>query len=1375
MTIPRHHAEWLSLVETSGPFLSLPVLVRVFPQGLSAHDPEHFATLRQAFSEWEENRDARKPDPGLHREWVRFVLLRTLGLPDNVLVEGPAIPPTLSIEVRTQGETLRPTMALLNPPGHPHADRARLLIQVVPPAQGLEKQAAGSHWSASPATRMQDLLKGTGVHLGLVTNGEQWMLVSALPDTPTGQASWYATVWLEENVTLRAFRDLLGCDRFFGVPDSETLEALLRESAANQQEVTDQLGYQVRRAVEVLIQTLDRIDHNLNRTLLVDEDGRPLDEKMLYEAALTVMMRLVFLFSAEERDLLNAPGEAYQEHYAVTPLGGRLREQADRHGEEVLERRHDAWARLLATFRAIHGGLAHDRLGMMARGGGLFDPDRYPFLEGRAAGTSWQDTPARPLPIDNRTVLHLLEALQVLQVKLPGGPPEARRLSFKALGVEQIGHVYEKLLDHTAARARTVVLGLAGAKDREPEVPLSDLESRRAGGLDALADWLHDRTGRSRSALRKALEPIAPLDDRRLEVACAGTAGLRERVAPYGSLLRDDWFGYPMVIHDRGVFVTTGTDRRSSGTHYTPPTLTEPIVQHALEPVVYRGMADGVPPSRDTLLDPAGILDLRVCDFACGSGAFLVQACRYLADRLVESWAREEWRYPGQVLTVPFGRPSAGRSHEEPLSTDPEERRIQARRVVAERCLYGVDRNPLAVEIAKLSLWLVTLAKDRAFTFLDHAVRCGDTLLGVATREQLLAFHLDASLGRHEASYSVELDAALSEAARLRAEIESFTVIDVDQAKDKARLLRQAQVATRDVRLVCDAIVAGNLATARPGRLDYDRPLHSMVGNLMALEPGEREPLRQDIKVRTRELLDTDLPDGDPPRRPLHWLLEFPEVFGGADPARRGFDAIVGNPPFQGGQKITGAQGTAYRDLLVQAVADGKRGSADLAAYFFLRARDLLKPGGHFGLLSTNTIAQGDTREVGLDQLVESGCAIPRAIPSRKWPGDANLEVAHVWVRRGAWTAGHVLDDHPAPGITAYLVRPGAAEGTPFRLLANAGRSFQGSNVLGMGFVLDPEHAQALLNKAPRNRDVLFPYLNGEDLNGRPDQSPSRWVINFKDWPLHRAEEYPDCLAIVLESVKPERDRLATGDATARDRAKRWWQFARPTTALYAAIDGLERVLALCIVTHHVGFSFAPSNWVFAHRLVVFPLKGCGEFALFQSNFHEPWARAYSSQLETRLNYSPSDCFETFPRPASTMGLEAIGSAYLADRGNVMLTRHEGLTKTYNRFHNPRETSEDVARLRALHVQMDQAVAAAYGWTDLDLGHGFHATKQGVRYTLSEPARREVLARLLRLNHERHAEEVAAGLADEKGPLASAVRKAKAAKKAAKDDQQTLF
>jgi hypothetical protein len=493
--------------------------------------------------------------------------------------------------------------------------------------------------------------------------------------------------------------------------------------------------------------------------------------------------------------------------------------------------------------------------------------------------------------------------------------------------------------------------------------------------------------------------------------------------------------------------------------------------------------------------------------------------------------------------------------------------------------------------------------------------------------------------------------------------------------------------------------------------------------------------------------------------RAFHWQFEFPEVF-----EQGGFSTFVGNPPFLGGQRITGEYGVPYRDYLVEYVADGKRGSADLCAYFFLRCFQLLRRNGKMGLIATNTIAQGDTREVGLEAIDRCGGVIYRAYPSLPWPGQAAVYVSVVHLSRGALGGAHQLDERPVKRITPLL---DSAEvlGSPKRLAANAGKSFQGSIVLGMGFVLTPEEAQALIEKDPRNKEVLFPYLNGEDLNSRPDQSPSRWVINFFDWPLEKAQEYPDCFQIVEEKVKPERTRKKS-DGSFQLRyplPQKWWIYGEKRPALYRTIAPLERVLVVPLTTKFLSFSFAVPTIVYAHACGVIAFEGSDYFAVLQSSIHDIWARKHGSTLETRLRYTPADVFETYPFPLllSQSSLKNLGELYHEHRRQIMLARQEGLTATYNRFHNPKEKSADIARLRQLHVEMDNAVAAAYGWGDLDLGHGFHETPQGVRYTISEEARGEVLRRLLRLNHERYEEEVRQGLHDKKKSKASKGKKGK--------------
>jgi hypothetical protein len=322
----------------------------------------------------------------------------------------------------------------------------------------------------------------------------------------------------------------------------------------------------------------------------------------------------------------------------------------------VLERHKDAWVRLLSTFRAVYGGVRHERLKLLPYAGRLFDPDRFPFLEGRRPGTTWKDTPATPLPIDNRTVLHLLRSLQYLEMQ-----GEARRLSFRALDIEQIGHVYEGLLDHTAKRATEPMLNLTASKGDEPEIVVSELERLKAKSEADLLKFLKDETGRSENALKKALEsPVGGDAAKKLRAACGNDDALFNRLQPFSGLIRNDTFDRTVVIRKGSVFVTAGTDRRSSGKHYTPRSLTEPIVQYTLEPLVYVGPAEGKPKGEWALRPAMELLDLKVCDMACGSGAFLVQACRYLSERLVEAWEDAEKRHHGVPGITPEGTASTG-------------------------------------------------------------------------------------------------------------------------------------------------------------------------------------------------------------------------------------------------------------------------------------------------------------------------------------------------------------------------------------------------------------------------------------------------------------------------------------------------------------------------------------------------------------------------------------------------------------------------------------------------------------------------------------------------------------------------------------------
>ncbi len=1359
------HAEWLSLVDISGPFLAVSVLDRVFPQGVEAVYPNSKRRIRAAYEEWSDAVDSGDPAlVELHREWIRLVLSDFLEIPGEVLRTGDNI----SVAADDGNGTFAPDWVLYG-----NDEKPLIFVAMLPPGSKLNSVDRQNDWMASPLDKMTKLCRIQNVRLGLLTNGEQWMLVNAPNGATSGNISWYARLWFQEPKTLQAFSSLLGVRRFFG-PASDTLPALLDESLNCSEEVTDTLGDQVRTAVEVLIQGLDKADEDRNRALL-----RDVAPSELYEAGLTVMMRLVFLLCAEERGLLLLGTETYDLHYAVSTLRGQLAEEADKHGPEILERRHDAWARLLAVFRAVYAGIEHPEMRLPALGGSLFNPDQYPFLEGREKGTRWKECNPTPLPIDNRTVLLLLTSLQVLEQ--PGG---AILLSYRALDVEQIGHIYEGLLEHTAIRATDITLGLTGsAKAKNPNIGLAELESLALDSEKKLFDRLKDVTGRSPAAIKNAYQRTPdPNLLAKISAVCGGRAELAERIAPYANLLRMDAWEQPLIYHKNAFMVTMGLDRRESGTHYTPKVLTEKIVKTTLEPVVYIGPAEGKPRSEWILKTPAELLNLKICDPAMGSGAFLVQVCRYLAERLFEAWeiAEKDGNFidnNGVVCNAICG---------EALSKAVDDRMNMARQLIAEKCLYGVDINPLAVELAKLSIWLVTISKGRPFGFLDHNLKSGDSLLGIHDLNQLRELKMKPDGKGYGLLFGQSIGSAVDEAIQLREQIRNTAIRDIIDVEHMAEINVHAQRRISGVKLFADLFIGEVFSFSGKANKLQDRldTLSTEVDNALN---GDGETQRR-IRIEAQKKLNIDLPPGKPYRKPFHWALEFPEVFQAG-----GFDAICGNPPFSGGQHLTGSLGTAYRNYLVNHLADGTKGSADLVSYFYLNAFDLLKDSGIFGLIACNTIAEGDTRQVGLERLLKQGATIISANPNMPWPGAAALAISPVFITKNSnWQGKYYLNDVEVETISAFL--SAQEEWSPKVLRANANQSFQGSIVLGLGFTMSESEAKAFIERDPKNAEVLFPYLNGDDLNSDPEQKPSRWVINFWDWPLDRdadgswqtstdrekkyylssahvpndypsrvASDFPELLEIVREKVKPERDKLNDTNSTGRKRKEFWWCYGGDSKGLYHAIgrgasfvkhpDNWEnipatgKVIACSLVSKHLAFSIKNSKAVFTHATGCFSVSSYESFAILSSSITEIWARKNCSSLETRLRYTPSDAYETFPFPKNcSEKLEISGKYYEKLRCEIMLRDQIGLTKLYNTFHDPEIQEAKINELRQLQKQIDEVVRDSYGWSDIDLEHDFHAvsylpSNDNIRYTISESARIEILRRLAILNKQRWQEE----------------------------------
>jgi type I restriction-modification system DNA methylase subunit len=1333
------HREWLGLAQPiEGLVFSIPALVeaQIAPVVRTDLTARFRAELAEIAAEAASS-EARSSwgIPHARRFFERFL---GYGRPGH-LVGRDALSPDLSFYAAEGGQLLQPSFAIargpFDAPLDPFADLdlppAAPAVSPPPPAGSAATPRAGhaarywalvwdltedaephagpldldrpetrtGGWRYPPTAKLERLLRHTQIPIGFLFNGAELRLVYAPPAETTAHLTFRVADLREPagRPLLAALTSLVGAERATTAAPAFTLEGLLAESRKRQADVTEALARQVFEAIELLVAGFERAAER-------DATGNQLDwlrpaleadADHFYQGVLTFVLRLVFLLYAEDQSLLPVESDLYATHFSLSGLIERLARDAAAHPESM-HQRFGAYGHLTALSRAIYFGARHGDLTLPARRGKLFDPNAFPFLEG--GQPDWTaavgDPAARAavhLPsLDDGTLHEVLQRLVFF-----GG----QRLSYRALDVEQIGSVYESLMGYHVLRVTSpaVRVGKAGVW-----IEIAALRARTKAERDR---YLKDECDLSSAQITRVNTLLGAASsrtasDEALAAELAAALGVRgaDSTRPAGRLV-----------------LQPGEERRRTASHYTPRTLTEQIVARTLEPLL---TCLGERRTADQLLR------LKICDPSMGSGAFLVAACRALAAEVVAAWARA-----GELERI---LEAHGRADH------------HAQRLVAERCLYGVDKNPAAVELAKLSLWLLTLSKDKPFSFLDHALRHGDSLVGLDL-QQIGAFHWQRGVGTQLDFCAKLLRDSLARAVALRQELESMpdTEDDASQA-EKRRLFEFAQQEIDRVRTVADVCVGAFFAEEADAARERERVrrldlVRQWLGSGGPASGAELAALAQDAKTRLA---------------PFHWWIELPEVFFEARPdpldgdrpnGAAHMEAVIGNPPFGGKNTLTSSSAPGTLDWL-KAVHEGAHGNSDLSAHFFRRAAHLLGHNGALGLLATNTIAQGDTRATALQPLVAKDWTIYDATTNLPWPGAAAVTVSVVHLAHGkiAPLVHPHLDGDPVPAISSRL-RAGAERADPQPLAANADSSFQGSIVLGLGFTLTPAERDALVAKDPKNAERIFPYLGGEEVNTSPTQTFDRYVISFGTMTLEEAEAWPDLIRIVREKVKPERDRN-----NREVRRRYWWRFGEVAPALYEAIAPLERCLVTARVSKHLMLSMQPRDRIFSEQLYIFPLDGYSAFGVLQSRLHEPWARLLSSSMKTDLRYSASDCFETFPFPQPDPRtvlptVEAAGRALYDARARFMVesTPPIGLTKTYNALKDPAHLDPRVHDLRALHEALDRAVLDAYGWSDLPVPPFCPRTpddhKAVARFSDA------VIDRLYQLNEERAAAESRAG------------------------------
>jgi hypothetical protein len=1325
------HEEWKGMAQPVGLVVEPVVLNRlgIFPESATT-----------VLADWQQRLEQLLEDQPVGEQWLSvapsFELFcqEVLAWEPGDLRKPEELAVPVAVTLDDYDEVLRPDWVVPEPSQGDGPLKAQLLVQELPagtPFDALPKGADGRRsWEATPQQRLERLLKESEHPIGLLWNGVALRLVYA----PRGESSGHLTFPLEPMTTvdgrpmLAALQMLLGPDRLFeGGASNTRLRPLMEQSRKEQNEVSTRLAEQVLEALWILLRGFDAAGLEVE------------DPSHIYGGLITVLLRLVFLLYAEDEELMPTDS-LYGQHYSVGGLAQRLRQDRADY-QNAMEGRRGAWATLLSLFRLVYDGGGPCEAYLPARHGDLFNPDAYPFLEGRPADTLYTDGPLTSVPsISDDVVEQVLTKLLILDGQI---------LSYRALDVEQIGSVYEGIMGFMVEKATGPSVGITHKPPRQKititlMVDASDLLAQPASKRDK---WLKAATGvdlKLGDKVKKGIKVSSTVED-----LCEALDKRLSKHTPRGG------------FQEGSLILQPTAERRRSGSHYTPRSLTEPIVAEAFRPWLERC---NYKPTAEQ------VLALKVCDPAMGSGAFLVAVCRFLAGWLVQAW--EDPDGPGFP----------------PEFRAEWDKDLYARRLIAQRCLYGVDKNPFAVNLARLSLWLVTLSKELPFTFVDHALKCGDSLVGEERKK------IEAEL--KAASKQREIWEGRLQELRLR-ERNDYELFHADSRNDadderKREILRELQRDVALLRTTGDLIVAAFFN----GSNSKDREeLHKIYlsETVAAATAADLEALMEEPLKRLRV--------GEKGIRPLHWQIEFPDVFNRDQP---GFDVFVGNPPFAGKNTIAKGSPAGILDWFKQLHPES-HGNADLVAHFFRRCFQLLRACGSMGLIATKTIAQGDTRSTGLRWICMNGGMIYAARKRYKWPGVAAVVVSVVHLLKAAYAGEKFLDKHSVPQITAFLFEQGGHE-DPKALQANAGKSFVGSYVLGMGFTFDDSGEveddmpgtpssiatmKQLIADNPKNAEVIFSFVGGKEVNESPTHSHCRYVINFGERSEEECwREWPELMEIVARKVKP--GRLENNREGYR---RYWWQYGEKRVELYAAIKGSQRVLvtSAAAVSHHM-INSVTAGHVFSHKLIVFPESTSFHHMVMQSLFHEEWSRAFGATQGSAdaLTYNHTDVYLTFPFPEKGEDVcDDFCKTYSEKRASLLKQMNLGPTKAYGALHSPLTSRDEVKAFRALHDQVNQAIAECYGWHDIDLTCGFgldkldfdddlvlppelqdridsgelffasapdaasfdsalravtgSKSKLSWRYRWPDAVRDDVIARLLSLNAERHEEELLQG------------------------------
>jgi hypothetical protein len=1193
----------------------------------------------------------------------------------------------------------------------------------------LDKRREASGPRLSPHALVQEYLNKSEDYLyALVTNGKHLRL---LRDSSRLVRLTYIEFDLEKMMDEEIYADFAILYRLLhatrmpkvkGEGENSIFEFYHQEALSSGTRIREKLSEAVEYAIKELANGF--LKHPANEALRINVQAGIITPAEFYLQSLRLVYRILFLLVIEDRGLVypdkldeatRRKREIYWKFYSMD----RLRRLAAQQ-QFVEANKYDLWENLKVVFLLFEDARYAQKLGLQPLASGIFHPDALGQLEHTLL-----------------TNQHLLEVVQKLCYFSDKTRATMVRVNYGDLDVEEFGSVYEGLLEYQPVFAE---------------------------------------------------------------------------------------------VDNQWVFTfEKGSERSSSGSHYTPEELVRPLIKHSLDYLIEdclnkpeeRIKTIGLP---QRAMQEQALLSLRVCDVACGSGHILLSAARRIATELAKVRTAEEQPSPPALR--------------------------HAMRDTIRHTIYGVDKNPLAVELCKVALWLEAHNPGEPLNFLDHHIKCGDSIVGLAHRSELENGIAD------EAFKTLPGDEADIAAA--------FRKQNKDERKEREGKATQLKTNDDDTSLnLVQEAMAEYLSFARMPETTPEQIAKKQKAYQQFLDGRGHQWLKQMADMQVAQFFIPKTTANKPylltdaayrqmlagykgwqgqhaakanvlaqEKRFFHWFIEFPEVFsstseGGGREGAAGFDCILGNPPFLGGSKLSGTFGYPFLEYL-RCSYTYSGGLCDLVGYFFRRIFIVLSDNSYTALISTNTISQGDTKEASLDYILSNGGVINFAVKSQKWPGNAAVEVALVSLfKKGISNKSNIeyfLNGKKVVKINSYL-NDNEFSLVNYTLKKNEGISYNGSSILGKGFFLDKVEYDELVNSDNKYIEILYPVINGDELNNNYLIQFDRFVINFFDWTIEKCQKYSEAFSLVKERVLPE--RLKQNDKGAKEK---WWQYLRPRTELYLKLKDKNKCLAVALTSKTLAFVFLPTNIVYTHAIGLFVNDTFSFFAVLQSNLHSIWAWQFGSTMKSDLRYTSSDIFENFPFPQNyhkAINLEKIGESYHEHRRVLMLSMQLGSTKTYNAFHAPEvqpgittamlegkdkktiekqygkevwylwnhlqktpgtctieEAIAGIQKLRELHVEMDNAVLEAYGWNNdelkitnyednsealihnskltfessvirnskfvIDLKHNFYEVdylpeNDRIRFTIHPDARKEVLKRLLQLNHQIFEQEAREG------------------------------